>query len=143
MVTGGFRIVSATATTNFRSSSGESFVCDNRQTIISYTFTYSNDSAFLGWDSFLKGYATGDVAGLASFNAGDPGNNPATNTVSVDYIVQPGAVPLGGVTTKPQAIVIVPTPSIIGRTYVVVRARSAAGNKEFAIGPFRVIDNCP
>ncbi|MER3555275.1 MAG: hypothetical protein C4331_13270 [Meiothermus sp.] len=143
VVSGGFRIISASATTNFQSSSGENFVCDNKQTVISYTFTYSNDSTFLGWDSFLRGVASGDVKGFVSFNAGDPGNNQATNTVAVDYIVQPGAVPLGRPMSRPQAIVVVPNPSVVGRTYVVVRARSAVGNKEFAIGPFRVVDNCP
>lgn len=138
-----FRITTASAFTNFQSSSGESFVCDNKQTIVSYTFKYSDASLFTGWDSFLKGYASGEIKGLVSFDASDSRNNPSTRTVAVDYLVQPGAIPLSLDKVNPQAIIIVPTPSVIGRTYVVVRAKATTGNKEFAIGPIRVIDNCP
>lgn len=139
------RILSASASSNYRSSGGENFICDNRTTTVSYQFTYNDPNLLASWQSFLKGYASGDIAGVVSFSASNPANNTVSRTVSVDYIISPQAAPLGqpaGVSS--QAIVVVPNPSVIGRTYVIIRVQSTLGtNQDIVLGPIRVIDNCP
>lgn len=138
-------IISASASSNYRSSGGENFICDNQTTTVSYQFTYNDPSLLAGWQSFLKGYASGTTAGSVSFPATSPANDTANRKVSVDYIIAPQATPLGrtaGVSS--QTITVVPSPHVIGRTYVIIRAQSTLGtNRDIVLGPIRVLDNCP
>lgn len=142
-------VTNARLSTNFYNGNNSNptyYICDNKTTIITYKFTYNNATFFGGWSSQLRGFASGAINGQASFSASDPRNSVATRTVSVDYLAQPGAVPLntaGGVSA--QAITIVPTPSIIGRTYVDIRVIGINGASDLTgtVGPLQVIDNCP
>lgn len=129
------------------------YICDNKTTIITYSFTYNDPFYFGGWSSQLRGFASGTVKGQVSFPANDSRNNVATRTVTVDYQVAPGAVPLGsgagasiqsgGVSA--QSIIVVPNPSIIGKTYVDITVKGANGAADLTgtVGPLPVIDNCP
>lgn len=129
------------------------YICDNKTTIITYSFTYNDPFYFGGWSSQLRGYASGQIKGQVSFPASDPHNNVATRTVTVDYQVDPGAVPLNsGAGTSvqstgvsAQSIIVVPNPSVIGRTYVdiVVKGANGAADLTGTVGPLKVIDNCP
>ncbi|HEU4741803.1 MAG TPA: hypothetical protein VFS50_09455 [Meiothermus sp.] len=149
-------VTNARLSTNYydgNSSNPTYYICDNKTTIITYSFTYNDPLYFGGWSSQLRGYASGKVKGQVSFPANDSRNNVATRTVTVDYQVAPGAVPLnngagasvqsGGVSA--QSIIVVPNPSIIGRTYVdiVVKGANGAADLTGTVGPLRVIDNCP
>ncbi|RYM36813.1 hypothetical protein [Meiothermus sp. Pnk-1] len=149
-------ITNARLSTNYydgNSSNPTYYICDNKTTIITYSFTYNDPFYFGGWSSQLRGYASGEVKGQVNFSANDPRNNVATRTVTVDYQVYPGAVPLNNGTgasvqssgVSAQSIIVVPNPSIVGRTYVDILVKGANGAADLTgtVGPLKVIDNCP
>lgn len=148
MVVGGLQVTNASFATSYWNDNPSNpvyYVCDNKTTLIGYTFRYNDPNLLAGWDSYLKGYASGDIAGSVSFDASDPRNDTTTRTVTVTYDVPAGSAPLS---VTPQTIIVsptpVPTPSIIGRTYVEIRVRPTIGTPRIiTLGPAFVIDNCP
>ncbi|MCS7069704.1 MAG: hypothetical protein NZN28_13900 [Meiothermus sp.] len=147
-VLGGLQISNASFETNYWNGDQRNptyYVCDNKTTLLGYSFRYNDPTLLAGWDSYLKGFATKDEAGFASFNANDPRNDTSNRTVTVTYNIPARTAPLS---LFPQAIVVnptpVPSPSIIGRTYVVIKVRPTAGSDRIiTLGPAYVIDNCP
>lgn len=148
IVAGGLQISNASFATSYwdgNASNPTYYICDNKTTLVGYTFRYNDPTLLEGWDSYLRGLASGGIAGSVSFNANDPRNDTTSRTVSVTYNVPAGTAPLRA---TPQTINITPTPvpspSVIGRTYVEVRVRSTTGaTRTLTFGPALVIDNCP
>lgn len=114
-------------TSNYQDSSGQSYICDNTTTQLTYTFVYNGplDS----WTSALVGEQTGQTAGMSTLYLGSPGVNASGNYVSVTYNVPPNAAPLslskaGGV--KPQSIIV--TPNVKGYTDLQITFYDSFGN---------------
>ncbi|MEZ4630204.1 MAG: hypothetical protein R2880_05770 [Deinococcales bacterium] len=110
----GLRVTGASYWSNFQDGSGRSYICDDRDSYVSYQFRYFGKLA--SWRSYFRGETTGLVRGDKHFYPRDQGVIFGSDRVEVTYIIHPGTAPqrLGGSSLDPQSIVVIDNPKIIG-----------------------------
>lgn len=128
---------------NFRDTSGRSYICDNQPTTLTYSFRYNDFTRIARWDSRLVGEATGQVTNTLSLSKNTGGYINQNNRITVNWVLSPGAAPLS---VAPQSIVItpVPQPRQIGATRLELTVVATNGSSVRLVFPgIPVIDNCP
>jgi len=128
---------------NYRDSAGNSYICDNKFTTLTYSFRFSDFNLLSRWESRLVGETTGQVTNTLSTDKNSNQYILSGNQATVNWVLGQGVAPLN---VSPQGIVVtpVPQPRIIGRTRLELRVFSVSGNSAFVQLPgIPVIDNCP
>lgn len=128
---------------NFRDTSGRSYICDNQPTTLTYSFRYNNFARIAYWDSRLVGEATGQATHTLRMNRESGGYTNQNNRITVNWVLSPGTAPLS---VAPQGIVVtpVPQPRPIGATRLELTVVATNGSSARLVFPgIPVIDNCP
>ncbi len=140
-------VLSATYSTDFQDeTTGAFYICDNRSTTLTYSFTYQGQLE--SWSSYLKGQRLGQTKGERTF---EPGGRGVVSTgeqgFEVQYVMSPNFAPYaqGNAEVSPQAIVVVPTPNDpIGATKLYLTLKGANGDaRPYSSQDIPVINNCP
>ena len=118
-------------------------ICDDRTTIVNYSFSYSGDLA--SWTSELVG-RQGEIKARRAFTPLD--FTPVNGVVSVDYNIPSGQAPLSQPSNdnlSGQAIIVVPNAVVIGYSKVRVSVQNSRGDSTGSVSSneLPVVDNCP
>ncbi len=125
----------------------QSVICDNRTTAVTYTFNVSGVQYLQKWSTRFFGQSTG-----ASFDLPDFTINQFVavgDRVTVTVNLFPGSAPKIR-NAQPRAVVVVPTPTVIGATDIRLtifdnQGGSVSGNLSVfrSEGKIPVVSNCP
>lgn len=134
--------------TNYRgSTTGASYICDNRPTVLTYRFRY--EGGLERWTSYLRGQTLSQEKGVRTFDPRTEGVSPYESAgFEVNYAMGAYFAPYkqGEASVSPQAIEVVPVPQpvIIGATRLYLVLEGVNGQTEPRIsGDIPVISNCP
>ncbi|MBB6096757.1 hypothetical protein HNR42_000169 [Deinobacterium chartae] len=128
-------------TSNFVTNSGESVICDDAYTTLTYSFEYAGN--LLGWQETFRGSRSGEQRSRYVTNYSTGGY------VRFSYDFPPGSAPLSlpspnlsassAASLRPQSIV--PTPiAELGRTSVSIAANFPSGTAPARSNSLRVLD---
>lgn len=122
---------------DFKNSSGTSFICDNTFTPTRVSFNYQGDLA--SWKVEARGVKTGNTVTLGNYVRGDNQHTESPiGKINMNITFASGTAPLK---VKPQGIVVAPVE--IGRSDLVITIRNSAGQSKTGIFPgLPVINNC-
>ena len=130
------RVQSTFFSSNYRDSSGRSYICDNRDTLLTYRFRYTGQLD--SWRSYLRGASSGRINGEKRFYPYSQGVTFIdSNSFEVTYVIHRGATPLAVNSSKltPQSIVVIPSPRVIGHTYLHLDLYGSGRNHSFRTEP--------
>lgn len=141
-----FRISSASYQTDYSAfvdGVERNVICDDRDTILTYSFNYSGTLDY--WTSYLQGVDSGEIAGRVTFTPNDNGVTYTSSSVSVRYIIRPYAAPLlvGPEGVSSEAIVPVPAPRVIGESVLLLNINGYSRGYQLISRPIPVVSNCP
>lgn len=128
---------------NYRDRDGDSVICDNRLTTLTFSFAYSDFSKLSSWEAQLIGLRTGATSSRLVQTPGGGGFRRVGNRIVVNWVLSEGVAPLN---VDPQGIVVtpVPQPRIIGRTSLELLVRATNSDTLTLRFPgIPVVDNCP
>lgn len=132
----GFSITDATYSTNWQDNSGNSYICDDRTTTITYSFSYSGQLDY--WSSYLQGINTGNIYGRTTFYP----SGGSSNYVQVSFNVPPGTAPLAVQNGAPQPLSIIVSPTVIGSSRLLVDINGYDKAYNLFSDPIPVISSC-
>jgi hypothetical protein len=121
--TTGTTISSLNFSSDIRDNSGQSLICDNATTNLTYTFNYSG--TLDSWTSSLVGKNTGQQKGTTTLSLSDPRVGGSGSFVTVTYAVPPKTAPLSAPPLKPQSIIV--SPAILGYTDLLITFYDISG----------------
>ncbi len=113
------RVQSTSFSSNYRDSKGRSYICDSHNTLLTYKFRYVGQLD--SWRSYLRGANSGHVNGEKNFYPYSQGVSAiGSDSFEVTYVIHRGAAPLTISSNEiaPQSIITVPSPQVIGHTYL-------------------------
>lgn len=128
---------------NYRDANGQSYICDNKLTTLTYSYRYNDFARVARWDSRLVGETTGQVTNTLSMSKDTGGFINENNRIRVNWVLGERTAPLS---LSPQSIVItpVPQPKVIGATRLELTVFATNGSSAKLTFPgIPVIDNCP
>ena len=142
------KVLSATYNTSFSAPDGQSAICDNKVTQLTYTFRY--EGQLQSWSSYLKGQTLGKVSAVRTFTPGSAGVSAyQTNGYEVTYNLPTDFTPYRAnpdSSLSAQAIIVTPVPPLtpIGATKLYVTLTGADGNAQpYVSKDIPVYINCP
>ncbi len=138
------KVHSAALSSNYRDAGGRSYICDNRNTLLTYRFNFTGrlDS----WRSYLKGAHSGKINGEGNFHPNHRGVIAfGNNSFEVTYVIHRGAAPLAIDSSKlaSQSIITIPKPKVIGHTYLHLDIFGSGQSHSFRSDPpLPVVKSC-
>lgn len=141
------KVYKAAYSSNYRDSNNNSYICDNRETRLSYRFSYSGklDS----WRSYLLGANSQKIRGERVYNPRSKGViSRGSDSYEVTYVIPPRVTPLATGSSKltSQSIVVIPNPrnpKIIGYTYLILDIYGQEKSHNFKTKPpIPVVNSC-
>jgi hypothetical protein len=130
-------------TSEFRDNAGKSYICYNEPTVLSLSFQYQGDLA--SWVVRYKGATSGDISEtyLKSETTKYVENPPGTINFQKSFFINVSPF-AARQKADPQAIVVVPVPSVKGSVTVTMTVSNSAGKTATeTLANLPVIDNCP
>jgi len=79
---------------NFRDTSGRSYICDNKLTTLTYSFRYNDFTRLARWDARLVGETTGQATHTLSMSKDTGGYTNQNNRIAVNWVLSQGTAPL-------------------------------------------------
>jgi hypothetical protein len=129
----------------------QSVVCDDRQTLITYSFNVSGVRYLKYWETRFFGETTGSSFNLPNYTTADyvASGDRVTVTTNLDA----GKAPRSSGTLRtvqPRAVIVVPTPTVLGATDIRLTIHDTDGGAVSGnLSSFRsdgkipVVSNCP
>ncbi|MDZ7703253.1 MAG: hypothetical protein U5L04_02055 [Trueperaceae bacterium] len=136
------RITDASYGTNFRDRDNNSIICDNYTTRLTYRFEYQGE--LRSWRSFIRGENTGNVRGERDFALTDDRRDRyGSDYVEVTYDIPPERAPLSlDAGLSPESIVVVPNPTILGYSRLMLTVRGDDEHYDYESDPIPVVSVC-
>ena len=134
---GGLMISDLQFESNHRDQNGQSYICDNKISSLTFRFAYSDFSKIAGWEAQLVGVTTARRLPRLLQTRDGGGFRVIDNHIVVDWVLTEGIAPL--------SIVVVPVnqPNIIGRTSLELLVRATdGGSVTLRLPGIPVVDNC-
>lgn len=128
---------------NYRDANGQSYICDNKFTTLSYSFAYNDFARIDHWDARLVGETSGTVTNTLSMSPKTGGFINENNRIKVNWVLGQQTAPLS---VSPQSITVtpIPQPKVIGATRLELTVAAANGSSAKLTFPgIPVVDNCP
>lgn len=127
----------------FRDNAGKSYICYNEPSVLFLSFKYQGDLG--SWSVRYKGASSGDIT--ENYLKTET-NKYVENPIGTISFQKSFFINVSPFATKqkvdPQAIVVVPTPSLKGSVTVTMTVRNSANQEDTAtLANLPVIDNCP
>lgn len=139
--------MSATVTTNYRTTDGTYVICDNRTTAFFYRFRY--EGRLTRWTSYFEGQTLREIKGRRSFTPNTQGVVPyGKRGYKVQYVMSADFAPYlrnaENYLLTPSAINVVPVPkpTRIGATKLYLTLQGGSRKARFVLPNIPVIINC-
>lgn len=117
----GLSIYDLSYASNYRDSSGKSYICDNKITTLTFSFAYTDFNKIAGWEAQLVGLRTGAVSSRLIQTRSGGGFRLEDNHVIVNWLLTQGVAPLSIL------VMPVPQPKVIGSTSLELLVRANDG----------------